>query len=515
MIRAYATTFTATETAGLRYDSETGQKGNTMPAQPTNGTPAGYVSGETAAAAIAATGGDPAAPVTEILGPEGWAALCKDYEEVWPDITAAELAADPLDAFDWVPRAALILLAPLVLPPPDPEAAAAREGHVRHRAAVAAKNSKVNPADLFDFARDFSALRAPEPLIHGLIDTGAAVQVIAPPNVGKTFLVLGWSCSLALRGRTVVYVIADDSMYQFVRRVLGWCAAHGAEPRTVFANLRLFTRAAQFADDGDMDAITELASGAAMVVFDTQHQCSEGLAENSNDDSRTITRAAVRITRTGAAVTLVHHAADDGRTGRGAKSVHGFITTSLALSEVEQDGQRYLKVRTGKQKNRERGKPVLYPVERVEIPEELRGQVIPERDAWTLVVRTDPFDSPVIDRVSTIEEVRRYCVLRALLSSPLVPLPVTRIAKLVREAAKPMLADRGLLSAAGNMPKGFTDQAVAELLTELSTSEPVSERPVDDSDSTARTAYYSLTKPGESDLHRVAVLLGIDSENDD
>lgn len=377
---------------------------------------------------------------------------------------------------------------------------------------------------VFDFARDFSALRAPDPLIPGLIESGSAVQVIAPPNVGKTFQALAWACDLAARGRAVVYVVGDDSTYQFVRRVLGWCAAHEVKPGEVFAHLQLFTRAAQFADAGDMGALEALVVDreAVMVVFDTMHQCSEGLQENSNDDSRVITAACKRITALGPAVVLVHHAADDGKTGRGAKSVHGYLTTVLSITDVKQEGQRYLKVTPVKQKNMERGEPALYPLDRVEIPVELRGGVIPERDAWTLVARTrtDPFDGPGGDRAAVIADVRRYCILAALNSSP-KPLAVTRIAKFTREAAKPMLVARGLLTAnAKQMPRGFTEQVITELLKGLAPDEddpttcaaggpPL----VNDATSTDRTAYYSLTSEGEDEKSELAERLGITPGN--
>lgn len=358
---------------------------------------------------------------------------------------------------------------------------------------------------LFDFEQDFAQLTAPVALIPGLIATGSAVQVIAEPNVGKTFLALGWACDLAARGCAVIYVVADDSTYQFVRRVLGWCAANDVQPREIFCHLQLFTRAAQFADAADMRTLATLARErqAVLIVFDTQHQCSEGLAENSNDDSRAITAALVRLTKLGPAVALVHHTGD-GKTGRGAKSVHGYLTTVLSVTEVEQDGGRYLQVRATKQKNMERGNPVLYPLERVEIPESMRAGVIADADAWTLVARTrrDPFDGAGSDRARVVADVRLYCALDALLSSP-DALPVTRVSKYMREAAKPVLAAKGLLGG-GRLPRGFTDQAVSTLLMSMASA-----RQADNSDSTARTTYYRKTDAGEAEAVRLASVLGI------
>ncbi|WP_433670302.1 AAA family ATPase [Nocardia sp. CA-136227] len=368
---------------------------------------------------------------------------------------------------------------------------------------------------LFDFDRDFAQLTAPVALIPGLIATGSAVQVIAEPNVGKTFLALGWACDLASRGSAVVYVVADDSTYQFVRRVLGWCAAHDAQPRDIFRYLQLFTRAAQFADDTDISALAALVRerAAVLVVFDTQHQCSEGLDENSNNDSRAITAALVRLTKLGPAVALVHHTGD-GKTGRGAKSVHGYLTTVLSVTEVEQEGGRYLQVRATKQKNMERGNPVLYPLERVEIPEDMRAGVIADADAWTLVARTrmDPFDVAGGDRGGLISDIRMYCALAALRSSPNA-LPVTKVAKYMREAAKPMLAAKGLLPVGGRLPKGFTDQAVSTLLMSMAKVPEGAVEGLAAEDSTTRITYYDATEAGEAEAVRLAEALGIRSEN--
>ncbi|MEU2173681.1 AAA family ATPase [Nocardia sp. NPDC019219] len=86
-------------------------------------TAPGYVSGEDAADGITAVGGNPDAPLAEILGPEGWAVLCKDYAEV--GTTPADLEATALTELDWLPHAALRATGAEVTP--SLEAAAARE----------------------------------------------------------------------------------------------------------------------------------------------------------------------------------------------------------------------------------------------------------------------------------------------------------------------------------------------------------------------------------------------------
>jgi hypothetical protein len=372
----------------------------------------------------------------------------------------------------------------------------------------------------FDFARDFAALRPPVALIPGLIESGTAVQIIAEPNEGKTFLALAWACDLAAAGRDVVYVVGDDSTYQFNRRVLGWCAAHDAQPEEIFARLHLITRAAQFGSKDDMDAVAALAirTAASMIVFDTQHQCSDGLVENSNDDSRVITAALVRLTKLdpGPAVVLVHHSGD-GQTGRGAKSIHGFVSTVLAVKTTERDGKTFLEVKATKQKNMRRGGPVLVPFGEVEISAELRAGVISEADRLTMVARTrrDPFDMPGGDRAGAISDIRRYCVLWALADSA-TPLAVTTIAKRVREAAKPMLGAKGLLTAKGLLPKGFTDQAVSALLMDMAEApKGKTEGCVDGTASTAKTPYYEATNSGKEELATLAALIGLASDNSD
>ncbi|MGW5438594.1 AAA family ATPase [Nocardia asteroides] len=383
---------------------------------------------------------------------------------------------------------------------------------LERRAAATESDPDGSPESaVFDFARDFAALRAPEMLIPRLIETGSAVQIIAEPNQGKTFLAVSWACSLAVAGKSVVYVVADDSTYQFVRRVLGWCAAHDVEPREVFAHLHLFTRAAHFADDADMDAVVGLvqANDAVLVVFDTQHQCSDGVQENSNDDSRMITAACKRLTAMNVAVALVHHTGD-GKTGRGAKSMHGYLTTVLVVKDVTKDRARYLEVSTAKQKNAARADPVLFPFGAVEIPAEMRGTVIPERDAWTLVAHTitDRFDSPHTDRATAIATVRRYGVLWALHSSP-VPLPLSRIAKFTRERATPMLGSRNLLSAKGQRPRGFSDGDISALLMSMKDAELVD----DTAESTGKSAYYELTSKGRTELADLTEALDVEAGN--
>ncbi|WP_280332890.1 AAA family ATPase [Nocardia wallacei] len=367
---------------------------------------------------------------------------------------------------------------------------------------------------MFDFERDFASLSAPEVLIPRLIESGTAVQVIAEPNAGKTFLATGWACDLASQGRAVIYVVADDSRYQYIRRVLGWCAAYDEKPREIFRYLKLVTRAAQFGSPADMDAVAAkvIEHEAVMVVFDTQHQCSEGIQENSNDDSHVVTAALVRLTglEPGPAVVVVHHTGD-GKTGRGAKSVHGFLTTVLAVSDVKEGGKRFIEVAMSKQKNMEKGKPVRYPLEYVEIPQDMRAGVVSDEHRGTLVARTrtDPFDTPGVDRNAVMADVLLYCILSALHSSESA-MPVTRVAKYTREAARPMLGARGLLTPSKQLPRGFTDQVVSERLKAMAN---VMGGFVDSSLSTPKTSSYVLTSAGESELDRLAEVLGINSGN--
>lgn len=387
---------------------------------------------------------------------------------------------------------------------------AAAEGAQRLAREQLRAEGYVPPADsVFDFARDFTALRAPEPLIPGLIETGSAVQVIAAPGVGKTFLAAGWACALASRGRSVVYVVGDDSTYQFVRRVLGWCVAHEMDPREVFAKLTVITRPMQFADDADMNAVVEMAGAneSDMVVFDTLHQCSAGLVENSNDDARVITAGCRRIIATGSAAVLVHHATDDGRSGRGAKSVLGFVDTLLDVTGVEQDGRRSLKVTSRKQNNMETGKSVLYPFDRVEIPAELRGGVIADGDAWTLVARTlaDPFDTVSGHAKDILEDIKLYGVLWSLRDVPR-PLLSSRVHTVLKEHLMPILKAKGHLhSDARQMPRGFGRGEIDKLLAALSKVEPADARLIEESaDSTTRTVYYELTERGRAELASLA-----------
>lgn len=385
----------------------------------------------------------------------------------------------------------------------------ATEGAQRLQREQSRAEGYVPPAEaLFDFDRDFAALRAPEPLIPGLVETGAAAQLIAEPNVGKTFVALAWACSLALQGRQVIYAVADDSVYQIVRRVLGWCVAHDAEPREVFGSLRLFTRPAQFADDEDMNALASMvrANGSVMVVFDTQHQCSAGLAENSNDDARVITAACKRLTALGAAVLLVHHTGDGGKTGRGAKSVHGYLSTTLAVTETKQDGRRYLKVAVIKQKNMPRGEALLYPFELVEIPPALRAGVISDADARTMVARTtaDPFDTVPGHTGDTIKAFRLYGVLWAL-DGAARPLNGSTVSTFTKERVKPLLIAKGYMkSTAKQMPHGFGRGEIDKLLAALAKAEP-SARLVDESGSAnAVIARYELTERGRDELAALA-----------
>jgi hypothetical protein len=88
-------------------------------------TAPGYVSGKAAAAQITAAGGDPAAPLDEILGSDGWAALTADYAEV--GTPSGDLEATALTELDWLPIAALGDALPDYRPSPCPEATAARE----------------------------------------------------------------------------------------------------------------------------------------------------------------------------------------------------------------------------------------------------------------------------------------------------------------------------------------------------------------------------------------------------
>ncbi|MEU7767920.1 AAA family ATPase [Nocardia sp. NPDC049190] len=372
---------------------------------------------------------------------------------------------------------------------------------------------------VFNRRRDFASLRAPEMLIPGLIETGSLVQVIAEPNQGKTFLVLAWACSLAVNGEHVIYIAADDSIYQFTRRATGWCAAHGADPDEVSDRMPTITRPVQFADPADMDALAEMvkANGTALVVFDTQHRCAEGLVENSNDDTHKILDAADRLRKLGPAVALVHHTSD-GKTGRGGKSMEAGLTTTLLVTDVEKNGKRCIKVVENRQKNSAKDDAKYFPFELVEIPPELRGGVIPDdENRFTLVVRTsgDPFasaDGSVLNTADLIRAFQTYGVLWALGVST-VASPVSRIGKFSRERVKPLMATRELLTARGLLPKGFTNGDVTARLTELADAEG-DPWVADVTKPNGTVAYYELTDAGDKELKRLAVALQIEEEDD-
>jgi hypothetical protein len=229
--------------------------------------------------------------------------------------------------------------------------------------------------------RDEGALLAREAapfLVKNIVVRGSLVAIVAPPDVGKTFLTLDlcltvasgqshWLGQRVLESGPVVYVMAEGAG-RFKLRYLAWKQTRGVKDRLPF---HWIDQAVPLLDE---KVFRDFAKQVAqikprIVVFDTLSRCLMGADENSQSDMGKAVGSCDELrARTGAVVALVHHTKKDGTTERGSSVLRASVDTILTLKE-DADERGLLKLACERQKDAE----PFTPMDLVRRPIELEG----------------------------------------------------------------------------------------------------------------------------------------------
>lgn len=258
-------------------------------------------------------------------------------------------------------------------------------------------------------AAQFATMNAPDPLVAGVLDAGALVEMVGARGVSKTFVAVDMALSVAtgtpwagqptVRGR-VLYLVGEGGGLAFGIRLEAWCKAHGMELPDLEEWFVGMNGAVPFMSSR-WHELVELAAQyrPALVVVDTLGRHSAGLDENSNSDAHHAVELVKALQdRTGAAVLLLHHpgkgvsgtAVNSGR-GAGAWEAAADAVFGLELADA---GERVPLTETSvemvctKQKHRPDGQHWTFTFRPVEVTPNGTW------DSSLVPVLTDPLEVP-------------------------------------------------------------------------------------------------------------------------
>lgn len=210
----------------------------------------------------------------------------------------------------------------------------------------------------------------PKYLIDDFIPENSFVQLYGPSDLGKTFITLDMTLSVAtgvewmgrkVRQGPVVYFAAEGST-SMKFRIKAWAEEHGFDRDDIRENFRLIAEALPLARRNDVRALIREIKGVfpdripSLVILDTQAQCTEGVDEDKAGEMSVIIGAANMIkAKTGATVLLIHHTGVTIKDrARGSGSVYNALNTQIAL-----EGESYcLELVCKKQKDDSKFKPI-------------------------------------------------------------------------------------------------------------------------------------------------------------
>jgi hypothetical protein len=199
------------------------------------------------------------------------------------------------------------------------------------------------------FAFDLAAIGKTPHLIDGVLEQQSTAWLIGPSGTYKTFTATSMAVAVAtgrpwfgrdvVRG-PVIYVCAEGGR-AWDKRMAAYAQVHGLpEDRSP---LHMRPMPIQIGSP-EWVALCELVShiGPAMVVIDTQAQCTLTYEENSNTEmAKAVSHLTGLSQRSGACVLTVHHSghAGEGRSirGRGASAVYAAADTELTMTPKEDD----------------------------------------------------------------------------------------------------------------------------------------------------------------------------------
>lgn len=189
---------------------------------------------------------------------------------------------------------------------------------------------------------ELASIRPPTPLIEGVIDAGTMAVLAGKFGTFKSFIALGWLCSLATGvpwlGHAVptprpVVLVAAEGASGLHARITAWERAHGAVVPD--GMLTVIDAPVQLGDMAQVDALAELLlrRSAALVAIDTLHRCAAGLDEGDSKDMGLVTLATSVIRQRADATTLLlHHTGHAGQRARGSSAIEDDADTSWVVS---------------------------------------------------------------------------------------------------------------------------------------------------------------------------------------
>lgn len=248
----------------------------------------------------------------------------------------------------------------------------------------------------------------PTPLIEGVIDVGNMAIIAGQFGTFKSFVTVGWACSVAtgtpwlgravLEARPVLYVAAEGA--SGIRlRVDAWERSSGV--RVPDHMLWVVDMATPIGDDEMAKALLTVAREleVGMVIFDTLHQVSAGLDENSSADMYRVTQMAQAFREfLGCATVYAHHTGHGGVRSRGASSLEDdadAVWIAKLTGDQSRDSSKPRQLEQRKIKDREILSPFFVKLELLEGTNS--GVLMPVDEAGNPISvesLTDPFRQP-------------------------------------------------------------------------------------------------------------------------
>jgi hypothetical protein len=252
-------------------------------------------------------------------------------------------------------------------------------------------------------------------IVKGAVVKGSLIAVIAPPDIGKTFLSLDLALHLAagqphwlgkkiLTAGPVFYVVAEGAG-RFKLRYLAWKQVHRVTRPLPFywvdQPVPLLDGKAAHAFIRQVAPIKP-----TLIKFDTLSRCLAGADENSAKDMGKAVEVLDELrSRTGACVSVLHHTKKDGTVERGSSVLRGAVDTILTLHE-DKDDPNVLTLKCERQKDAEPFEPIALFRKSVQ----LDGIYDEEGNPETSCVIEMPSVEEVVFRESGEEKKRRAIV---------------------------------------------------------------------------------------------------------
>jgi hypothetical protein len=191
------------------------------------------------------------------------------------------------------------------------------------------------------------SLPKPEGLVHGILDRGALVTTYGPSGIGKTFVALGCSLSVATgtawHGHAVhagpVLYVAGEGIGHLAQRIDAWALEHGYTTTDPIPNFRVLLRPVPVLEPQAIamlvQDLTAWEPRPVLITLDTLALCLAGGDENSTSDmSRAVDALRTIRDATGATVHVIHHTGwnETGRE-RGSGALRGAMDLTMALKQ--------------------------------------------------------------------------------------------------------------------------------------------------------------------------------------